>query len=228
MIGAVLFDIDGTLLDWESTIHDALDKVLPHMPAEWRAVLPERLKEEIASYAFVRRGNEIVDRRHWMIRVDPRPPWLAALPQFPNEASAIAVEFRAALKPVAFADAHLALAALQGRHRLGILTNSPYGEESLAEMGFREFFEHVIVLGDDERKPRPAAFEKACRIMGAEPRETVNVGDGIMNDVEAALAAGVNAVWVDRYDEAHLTPEGARRITILTDLRKVIEMAEPD
>ena len=222
MIRAVLFDVDGTLFDWETAIKRSLEAVVQHAPPEDREELPARLLRAIADYTFVRRGEAIVDRRHWLLGLDSRPPWLAALPGAPAQAAELAERFREGLEPVAFPDARPALEALHGEYRLAVLTNSPRGEESLVRLGLRDFFDCVVVLGADERKPRPAAFEKGCRAVAAAPDETMNVGDSIANDVEGALAAGVRLVWVDRYGEPHLTPAGAQRIESLLALPSLI------
>lgn len=223
MISALLFDIDGTLFDWETVVSRAFEATLPDVPEDARIGLPERFDRAVAEYAFVRRGDAIVDRRHWLLRVDPAPPWRAALPNVdPHRVDEIARSFRERLEPVAFHDARPALESVKGTQPLAVLTNSPLGEDSLARLGLRDCFDEVIVLDESERKPRPAAFLKACAAIGVEPAAAANIGDSITNDIEGALNAGLHAVWIDRYHEPLLTPRGARRITSLAELPRVI------
>ena len=220
---AVIFDIDGTLFDWETAARNAVEAVLPDVPLQGRNGLPERFARAVEQYAFVRRGDTVVDRRHWLLRVNPEPPWLTALSdEDPTLVSGIARRFREQLRPVAFPDARPALEALHGAYRMGVLTNSPMGEDSLARLGLGHFFETVVVLGDDERKPRAAAFNKGCAALDLDPGEGAHVGDSIMNDVEGALNAGLHSIWVDRYREPQLLPPGAVRVESLTQLPAVL------
>lgn len=47
-------------------------------------------------------------------------------------------------------------------------------------------------------KPDPALFEHAVSELGADRDHTVMVGDSIAKDVDGGLAAGLDAVWVNR------------------------------
>lgn len=47
-------------------------------------------------------------------------------------------------------------------------------------------------------KPHPAIFEAACNVIGAEPQAVVHVGDRQREDVEGALAVGMEALLLDR------------------------------
>jgi len=53
-------------------------------------------------------------------------------------------------------------------------------------------FEHGFM------KPHPSIFAAALEQIGAEPGETVMVGDSVRQDVEGALNAGMRAVLLDR------------------------------
>ncbi len=220
---AVIFDIDGTLFDWETAVRSAVEVVLRNVPPDARDLARERFARALEEHAFVRRGDAIVDRRHWLLRVDPEPPWLAALGgEEPQRVTELALEFRAQLRPVAFPDARPALEALRGDYRIGVLTNSPKGEDSLQRLGFRDFFEAIVILGDHERKPRPAAFNAVCEVMRVDRSAAAHVGDSIANDVEGALNAGLHSIWIDRYDEPHLLPRGADRVESLTQLPGIL------
>lgn len=221
-VQAVLFDIDGTLFDWETAIRRSFEAALPDVPHVARDGLRQRFDRAVAHYAFIRRGDTIVDRRHWLLRVDPKPPWRAALPNVdPDRVAEIAGTFRERLEPIAFPDAEPALESLRGRLPLAVLTNSPMGEDSLISLGLRSYFDHVIILDENERKPRPAGFVRACQAFGLDAGAVANVGDSIANDAEGALTAGLQSVWIDRYGEQHLTPRGALRVTTLLELTRL-------
>ena len=52
--------------------------------------------------------------------------------------------------------------------------------------------------GSGARKPDPAIFAPALELAGCEPREALHVGDTAAEDVDAARAAGIRALLLDR------------------------------
>ena len=219
MIKAVIFDIDGTLYDWEASIDRALRDVLPEVPTAYRNGLTNRMRQALADYALVVRDGLVVDRKYWLLMVDPVPPWRAALPDADSElAQRVAQRYQSLLDAVPFADASPALEALRVEYALGVLSNSPRSEETLTRLKFRHYFDAVVAASEPWRKPHPEAFRRACRALGIAPSEAVYVGDSLSNDVEGALGAGLIPVWVDRYGDDYDLPEGAWRITSLEGL----------
>ena len=219
MIKAVIFDIDGTLYDWEASIDRALRDVLPEVPTAYRNGLTNRMRQALADYALGVRDGLVVDRKYWLLMVDPVPPWRAALPDADSElAQRVAQRYQSLLDAVPFADASPALEALRAEYTLGVLSNSPRSEETLTRLKFRHYFNAVVAASEPWRKPHPEAFRRACRALGIAPSEAVYVGDSLANDVEGALGAGLISVWVDRYGDDYDLPEGAWRITSLEGL----------
>lgn len=84
--------------------------------------------------------------------------------------------------------------------RLGVLSNaaSPYREPP-ARLGLSELFEAAVFSCDEGlRKPDPRLFAAICARLGVAPAEAVMVGDSLVNDARAAIAAGLRAVLVGR------------------------------
>jgi putative hydrolase of the HAD superfamily len=47
-------------------------------------------------------------------------------------------------------------------------------------------------------KPHPDVFTEACRRLGTDPARTAYVGDELDVDAQAARAAGLVGIWLDR------------------------------
>jgi putative hydrolase of the HAD superfamily len=95
-----------------------------------------------------------------------------------------------------YADVAPVLARLRDRHRLVAVTN---GNADVQETPLRGAFHHALSAAEaGAAKPDPALFELAMRVAGAEPAETLHLGDDPVRDIEAARRIGISAVWVNR------------------------------
>lgn len=115
-------------------------------------------------------------------------------------------EIAAALRPVEGVED--LLDDLDGRYRVGLLTNGPSvaQRDKLRELGWTDRFDAVVITGDlGHAKPDRRAFEALCRELDADPGETVYVGDDPEADVGGAADAGLHTVQVLGDDE--FTPE---------------------
>ena len=59
-------------------------------------------------------------------------------------------------------------------------------------------------------------FERTLKDLGAEPEETVHVGDHLRNDVLGAKEAGLRTIWIETYDERRESVEVVPDITVKT------------
>jgi len=226
MIESVIFDIDGTLYDWETAIARTMERLLPEAPVAERQRLPGRFQQALVEGAFTIRDGVVVDRRYWILLADPVPVWSAALPDAsPDVARHLASRFRELLDPVIYPDATPCLEELRGRYRLGVLTNNPRADATINALGLASYFDAVVFPGDERRKPKREAFLTACEEMRVETHRAVYVGDSISHDVEGAMAAGLRAVWVDRHHDNYKLPVGAFRVESLLELPDVLEEA---
>jgi FMN phosphatase YigB (HAD superfamily) len=67
-------------------------------------------------------------------------------------------------------------------------------------------------------RPDPRIFAEALRAAGARPADAVMVGDNVAKDVEGALAAGLDAVWINRAARPRPDGFGGREIPMLAEL----------
>ncbi|MGH8217062.1 MAG: phosphoglycolate phosphatase [Steroidobacteraceae bacterium] len=179
---AVLFDLDGTLLDTAGDLADALNRLRAER------ALPPLERERIR--ACVSHGSSALVRLAF-----PSAPEL----QFLELRGRLLELYGAALcvhtRP--FPGMLELIARLeQDDTGWGIVTNKPAAltEPLLEAVGFKSRAA-VVVSGDTlaERKPHPLPLLHAAERLGVEPRQCVYVGDA-ERDVLAARAAGMRAV----------------------------------
>jgi HAD superfamily hydrolase (TIGR01549 family) len=94
------------------------------------------------------------------------------------------------------------LAGLKPRVRIGIVSNNILNEQQgkLRHCGFDPFIDALVVSEEaGVSKPDPAIFRIALDRLGARAHEAVMVGDSWAADVEGAHAAGIRAVWFNRF-----------------------------
>lgn len=186
---AVLFDLDGTLVNTGPDIAAAINRMLVDMGRTTYAT--ERILD------WVGEGAPRLVQRALVGGTAGRPPDYEL-----ERGLALFYEHYAAGICVLSEPYPHALPVLQGLHasgiRIGCVTNKPEGlTRSLLEaLALAPLFD-IIVGGDTLafRKPHPEPIHYACRQLNLGARDTVYVGDS-MTDCRAAEAAGVPMVAV--------------------------------
>jgi putative hydrolase of the HAD superfamily len=146
-----------------------------------------------------------------------------------------------------FPDALDCLDELSDTYTLGLITNgaSCLQREKLATAGLYEYFDVVVVSAEfGVAKPDPAIFAHALSLLGcdregpdhkgpdhagldrdAPDRERPNheqavmIGDSLTRDIDGAIAAGLQAVWVNRSGQPRPTDRpDLVEVTTLSDL----------
>jgi len=176
---AVLFDLDGTLLDTAPDMVGALDAL--------------RRENGLAPLPFEQVRSSVSHGSGRLVRLgfpDADVERLGALQRRYLEIYGTALSAQTRLFP----GMEAVLAELSElRLALGIVTNKPgwLTDPLLEQLGLRERFA-CVVSGDtlSERKPHPMPLLHAAKLAGAEPDECLYVGDA-ERDVQAARAAGM-------------------------------------
>lgn len=201
-VRAVMFDVDGTLLDSVPAYYEiarlaaepfgyavTMEQIrhsLSTAQSFWRAVVPEGLGDREARVKTM----SATARREWprVLRECARP----------------------------FEHVRVALAGLHARGlKLGIVT-SAQGEvvDVLRAYGLADFFD-AIVTGSDvtRRKPDPEGLVRCLAMLGVDAGEALYVGDTPL-DVDASKAAGTKVLGVltGAADSAMLSRSGADRL----------------
>ncbi len=183
---AVLFDLDGTLVDSAPDIHAALNETLAsygeppftleavtRMVGRGVPVLIERAWDGLGKSIDPAERDRVVDR--FLAIYEPRATELTTLTAGASEATRALVD---AGTPI------------------GVVTNKPEAatREILGHFGLSELMQ-VVVGGDagPAKKPEPGLLLLACERLGLAVDQVVFVGDS-ENDVAAAKAAGMAVV----------------------------------
>jgi phosphoglycolate phosphatase len=190
-VRAVLFDLDGTLLDTAADITQALNRALAEQHGA--PLQAERVRELIG------RGAPVLIQRV-IARLSPRP-WpvdpvlLLQRFYFHHDRLHEGQEFQARAYP----GVEQGLEQLHARGlRLGVVTNKArYAAAALlVQLGLSAWID-VVVGGDtaEHRKPHPQPLLHACAELQVSPAAALMVGDSA-TDVLAARAAGIRIVCV--------------------------------
>ena len=186
---AVLFDLDGTLVDTAEDLAWALSRTLDGLgrhavsSAEVRGMIGGGI-EELLRQGLAATGGAIVGAEFAKAVDDCR--------QLYND--------HVADRSRPYDGVEEALPALTAAGlRLGVCTNKPEGASRrlLAALGLDDWLP-VVVGGDslDVRKPDPATARAALDLLAATPETALLVGDSV-TDVALARAAGLPVVLVD-------------------------------
>jgi phosphoglycolate phosphatase len=182
-VDAVVFDLDGTLLDSERAIVNAASAAFDDVGAEvTELMVADQLGAPLEElYAIFIGDNDDARMRRFITRYIERhdehpdrfPPPLPGV----NEAL---------------------VALVAGRVPLGVATTKPSARaiSQLEGAGIARHFTHI--QGTDpgmKPKPAPDVVIAACAALGVDPKRAIMVGD-TQRDVKAAQAAGAHAIVV--------------------------------
>jgi phosphoglycolate phosphatase len=188
-IHAVIFDLDGTLVDTASEIAAALNRTLEELglsriePAAVEALIGRGVRSLVERALAKAEGGALI------------------------EVTAAVERFEAHYAQTVGTDARLFAGVMPGLRRLAeagiamsVVTNKPrFFTEMLLERLEVAPLMKAVVAGDDgiRRKPNADMLLAACERMGSAPGQSLMLGDSD-NDVVAARAAGC-PVWCVPY-----------------------------
>ncbi|WP_327092807.1 HAD family hydrolase [Nonomuraea sp. NBC_01738] len=221
MIRAILFDLDGTLMDHRAAADAAITAWVagrsPGHPrlAEAPALWLELEERHLASWHRGEASWQEQRRRRIRALCDDLDL------DVPGDLDAAFASYGERYREgwVPYPDAP-AITELAGDYRLGVLTNggNDFQRAKMRAIGLAGL--GPVLSGDvlgGQFKPAPGCYLNAAAELGLEPGEILLVGDDLTNDVTAPAATGMRSIWLDRLG-AEPVPEGFPRITTLTAL----------
>ncbi len=190
-LSAVLFDLDGTLLDTVADIASALNRTLLEHGCDSLAETDVRRMIGRGSPILIERALGLQGRRFG------EAAQAAMLERFFHHCSELEDSNESATQP--YPGAADSLHALhEAGLRTAVVTNKQrrFAAALLKRLGLDGWVDAVI--GGDScprRKPDPQPLRFACESLHVPPSESLMVGDSV-NDVQAARAAGIPVLCV--------------------------------
>lgn len=223
----LFFDLDHTLWDFEANSRQTLEELYHSLGLYSRGV------SDFAAFHryYIEHNNKLWERyRNGFIAVDElrwKRMWLTLL------------DFKIADEPLARTMDTLFLDALPTRkilfpytveileyltgkqYSLHLITNG-FEKTQLSKLqssGISRFFGKVVTSeGSNSLKPHKEIFDYALRVTGAAAAESVMLGDSIEVDIQGAMNAGIDQVYIN-----HLRTEPSVRPTYMVHTLKQLE-----
>ncbi|UOY92521.1 HAD family hydrolase [Ectobacillus sp. JY-23] len=191
MIKAVLFDLDGTLLDRDASLrlfikdqYRRYAHALHHIPE--KAFKERFIHLDQRGYVWKDKVYKELIREYKIEGVT----WEELLADYVSK-------FQHSCTP--FPNLALLLRLLQEkRMQLGIITNgfTNFQTANLRALGLHQYIDAIFISEQEGlKKPNPALFQRALCYLNVKPEESLYVGDHPDNDVRGARQAGMHAVW---------------------------------
>jgi putative hydrolase of the HAD superfamily len=207
---AILFDVNGTLIDIETDegqhkIYRAISRFLTYQGV---MLAPDEIQERyFTAMAAQRAGSrerypeyDVVAIWRGLLQTAGLTPEilpvekLRQLPVFLAELHRALARKRLALYP----DVRPVLDALRRHYALGVVSDaqSAYAVPELRTAGLGDCFATIIVSGDyGYRKPDPRLFTAALQALAVRPDQAIYVGNDMYCDIFGAQQAGLRTVF---------------------------------
>lgn len=200
-IQAAMIDLDGTLVDTLGDFEAALNRMLADLdlPAITRSLVErtvgkgsEHLIRSVLAHQLAL--PEVVNAKHLCQNTTADVLYQPAWQRYQHHYAKLNGQFSQVYPGVLEGLKNMQ----QAGWRLACLTNKPlaFAQDLLKAKALDGYFSQVFGGDSFERKkPDPMPLIKTCEVLGAQPTQTLMVGDS-SNDAQAAHAAGCPVVLV--------------------------------
>lgn len=226
-IGAIAFDLDDTLCDYQGVKESALlhlaASVSHNRSTQERFIAAYKLNEPRLFKSFLTKTISLEDYRAHRFSdaliscsLNPSPTVIRDL----NVEYMRRCNREVQLFPESLDVLHYLFSE---RIPLALITNGPADGQrtKILSLGIGQYFDAVLISGEVQlAKPDARIFEKAAHDLNVELSSVLMVGDSLIEDYRGALNAGAQSVLIDREGHAQNKP-GTQRITNLKELLHV-------
>ena len=197
-ITTVLFDVGNTLtyVNLEAVLRPLAKRGVKAGEVQYRTASIQARRAMDRLCASGQQSNP--DAQYWKLFLEAFLELLDI--HDPEIATEMAFEWRSARNWTRIAPGTTdVLDRLAQRYELGVISNSDGTMDRLLKaVGLSRYFRTIVDSGTvGYQKPSPEIFRRALESMGAEPAQSVYVGDIYSVDYLGARGAGLNAVLID-------------------------------
>ncbi|GAC1428080.1 MAG: HAD family hydrolase [Ktedonobacteraceae bacterium] len=221
-IRAILFDVNGTLIDIETD--EGLEEI-------YRAIAHFLMYQGISLHRWEVRDLyfQIMQRQRAasseeFVEWDAVSLWREFLQKTGSASTRALPSEKLAQLPLFLAELHRGIARkrlclypqvqetldqLHSQYRMAIVSDaqSAYAVPELRAVGILNYFNPVIVSGDyGYRKPDPRLFRKALAALEVRPEQALYLGNDLYHDILGAQQVGMKAIFVS-YGRANIASE---------------------
>ena len=199
MLQAVLFDLDGTLLDRLSCLRVYLYGQVERLANDLRALPFGEYMErviELDAHGHADKGElfRSIERDFAL----PTGTWHRLLDDFLNYFPHVCVPFP---------KTHQTLTTLRQQGlKMGLVTNGAVDSQQpkIDGLGIARYFDAILISeAEGVAKPEAEIFRRATDNLGVSPDQAVMIGDNPEADIRGAKSCGMKAIWKrDSYWEA--------------------------
>ncbi|KGR75634.1 HAD family hydrolase [Ureibacillus sinduriensis] len=191
MIRAVIFDLDGTLLDRDASVRNFIEdqyyrliKCLEYIPKE--QYISRFLELDCRGYVW----KDLVYQQMVADFKIKEVTWEMLLQDYVTEFCKYCIPYSNLISTLESLKAHSI--------RLGMITNGKgeFQMNNIGALGIEQYFETILISEwEGIKKPHPEIFQRALNKMEVNASESLYVGDHPENDIKAAKAVGMVGVW---------------------------------
>ncbi|MBQ6375108.1 MAG: YjjG family noncanonical pyrimidine nucleotidase [Clostridia bacterium] len=223
---AILFDIDDTLLDFQTGNRNAVGRLLDELGYHHPQRYDQYEEINLACWAALERGEmtqkELKLER--FVRFFDRYP----VPGDPARAAERFIELLGE-QSILLPHAEDVVRRIARVLPVVIVTNgiTAVQRNRLARSPLRRWVRGVVISEEvGIQKPEPGIFMLALQPLGVAPSQALMIGDGANSDIRGANNAGIDACWLDRSGKA--LPEGVHAEYTIPDIRACVDIALQD
>lgn len=187
---AVIFDLDGTLVDNDASFDKGYRAFCEKHPDLLQAQNSETKKLMIRLY---RSGFSQEVYQELAQKIAPHTP-----PPLPDLKKEWGMTY--ACNAVTLPGAEETILYLRRKgYKIGLLTNGNAERQwaKIRSCGLMQYFDHIVVSGDlTIEKPDPAIYRLSLEGLGVQADEALFVGDTVGTDIDGAKRSGIDSLWL--------------------------------
>lgn len=192
-IKAIIFDLDNTLVDRNSTLMKFADK----FAYDYSALLKTLSKEDVIKQIRLSDRNGYRNKEELFMELLEILPWQIK-PSITQLMEYWKIEFTNCSVPMNGLE-NVLMALKEKGLKLGLITNGSVATQSkkMKKLNIEHYFDSIIISEAVKiKKPDSQIFQLSLVELNVSAKEAIFVGDNPLIDIVGASNAGLNAIWL--------------------------------